>query len=270
MIWSTQGSILGPILFNNFINDIPKINSLPEITTSTAIYADDVQLLFSGTPNNLDQVKIYEETSLQTIKEWYSENGLKMNSNKTQCILFATAYFNKRTETFQITIDDRARHMEDKVKNLGVIFDSRHSFEHQIKSLCSRLNGTQSYLNRVKHTLHKKSRIFLINVLILSHLNYCSTIWGKCSEKLQYVLQKWINSAAKVASNAKYLKPDHFTPLFRDLKWINFKSILLLNVASIIYKNLYVSADSNVKMFNFDLRNMVSQRITIETALMYI
>ena len=89
-----QGSILGPILFNIFINDIPQINTLPEITTSTTIYADDVQLLFSGTPNNLEQLKIYAETSLKTMKEWYSENGLKMNSNKTQCILFATPNFN--------------------------------------------------------------------------------------------------------------------------------------------------------------------------------
>ena len=47
--------MLRKILFNNFIDDIPKINSLPEITTSTTIYADDVQLLFSGTPNNLEQ-----------------------------------------------------------------------------------------------------------------------------------------------------------------------------------------------------------------------
>ena len=93
-----QGSILGPILFNIFINDIPKISSLPEITTCTTIYADDVQLLFSGSPNNLEQLKIYAETSLNTIKEWYSENGLKINSNKTQCILFATPNFNKRTD----------------------------------------------------------------------------------------------------------------------------------------------------------------------------
>ena len=132
-----QGSILGPILFNIFINDIPKIKSLPEITTSTTIYADDVQLLFSVSPNNLEQLKIYAETKLNTMKEWYSKNGLKMNSNKTQCILFATPNFNKRTETFQTTIDDTVRHMEDKVKNLRVIFDSRLSFEHHIKSLCS-------------------------------------------------------------------------------------------------------------------------------------
>ena len=74
-----QELILGPILFNIFIDDIPKINSLPEITTSTTIDADDVQLLSSGTPNNLEQLKILGVTSLKTMKEWYTENGLKIN-----------------------------------------------------------------------------------------------------------------------------------------------------------------------------------------------
>ena len=55
---------------------------------------------------------------------------------------------------------------------------------------------------------------------------------------------------------------DHETPLLRDLKWINFNSILQLNEASFMYKNLYGSADSNVKKINFDLRHMVSHRIT--------
>ena len=68
-IYVPQGSILGPILFNIFINDIPKINSLPETTTSTTIYADDVQLLCSGSPNNLELLKICAETNLNTMKE---------------------------------------------------------------------------------------------------------------------------------------------------------------------------------------------------------
>ena len=61
---------IGPIHINIFMNDIFKIYSLPEITTSTTIYADDVQLLFSGSRNNLEQLKIYAETSLNTMKEW--------------------------------------------------------------------------------------------------------------------------------------------------------------------------------------------------------
>ena len=73
-----QFSIFGPILINIFINDIPKINSLPEITTSTTIYADDVQLLFSGTPNNLEQLKIYAETSIKTWKNGTVKIVLKL------------------------------------------------------------------------------------------------------------------------------------------------------------------------------------------------
>ena len=154
---------------------------------------------------------------------------------------------------------------EDKVKNLGVIFDSRLSVDHHIKSLCSRLSGTLSYLNRIENTLDQKSRILLINALIFSHLKYCSSIWGKCSEKLQYELQKWINFASKVANNGEYLKWDPVTPLLRDLKWINFNSILRLNEASFLYKNVQDLADSNVKKISFDLRNKVSpkQGITV-------
>ena len=138
-----------------------------------------------------------------------------MNSNKTQCILFATPSLNKRTETFQITIDDTVRHMEDKVKNLGVIFYKGLSSEHHIKSLCYRLNVNLSYLNRVKNTLDQMYRIILKNALIFSHLNYCSSIWGKCSEKLQHEVQKCVNFAAKVASNGKCLKRERHPTITR-------------------------------------------------------
>ena len=131
-------------------------------------------------------------------KKWKKYNEIQLAKNKMDLIF----------EKWQI-IYPPPRHMEDKVKNLGVILDSRLSFEHDIKSLCSRLNGTLFYLNRVKNTHDQKSRILLINSLIFSHLNYCSSICGKCSEKLQHEVQKSINFAAKVASNGKYLKRDH-------------------------------------------------------------
>ena len=65
---------------------------------------------------------------------------------------------------------------------------------------------------------------FVVNALIFSHLNYCSSIYGKCSEKLQYEVQKCINFAAKVASNMKYLKRDHVTHYYET--WNGLTSIV--------------------------------------------
>ena len=72
-----QGTILGPI--NIFINYILEINSLPDITTITTISADDVQLLFSGSPNNLEQLKNICRDKHKHYERMDSENGLKMN-----------------------------------------------------------------------------------------------------------------------------------------------------------------------------------------------
>ena len=129
--------------------------------------------------------------------------------------------------------------MEDNVKNLGVmIFDSL-SFEHHIESLYSRLNGTLSYLNRVKNAFDQNSRILLINALLFSHLNYCSSIFGKCSEKQQYEVQKCINFAAKVASNGKYRgRVDDLSFFFYYLSPFCFLSIEFHRTFPISFKTL--------------------------------
>ena len=114
-----------------------------------------------------------------------------------------------------------------------------------------------------KNTIDEKSRILHINYLIFSNLKYCSSIWGKCSEKLQYEVQKCINFAAKVASNGKYLKQDRVTPqLYESWNGLTLNGILRLNEASFKYKNLHVSADSNMNKINLRRAKKVSQRIT--------
>ena len=110
--------------------------------------------------NNIEPLKAHTETILKTKIYWCSENGLKMNLDKTQCIIFATSKFNKRTEIFQLIIDRMAKHMEDKVKNLGGYLTFAR-YDCHTKSLCSRLSVTLSYLNRVKNTIDEKSRILL-------------------------------------------------------------------------------------------------------------
>ena len=74
--------------------------------------------------------------------------------------------------------------------------------------------------------------------------------------------KKCINFAAEVASNGKYLKRDHVSPLLKDMKWITFNIVLQLNEASLMYKNLLGSAEQMRKKYSFDLRNKVLQIIT--------
>ena len=123
---------------------------------------------------------------------------------------FFNTKFQQTTESFQIRVDGTVKQMKESQKPW------------------SEVRCTLCYLNRVKNALDQKSRILLINVSIFSNLNYCSSIWGKCSKKQNYEVQKCINFAAKVANNGKYLKRDNVTPILKDLKWINFNNILRL------------------------------------------
>ena len=73
--------------------------------------------------------------------------------------------------------------------------------------------------------------ILLINALFFSHLNIVVQYGVNAVKNCGMKYKNCINFAAKVTNSGKYLKRDHVTPLWRDLKWINFSSILLLNEA---------------------------------------
>ena len=82
------------------------------------------------------------------------------------------------------------------------------------------------------NTIDQKSMILVINALIFSHLDNCSWILGKCSEKLQY----------------EYLKRDRVTPLLKDVNWINFSSVLRLNQTSFMHAYIKISREQQIQM----------------------
>jgi len=232
-----QGSILGPILFLIFVNDIGRnLDRNVHIT----MYADDLQILISNTPAEIMKLKELTENSLISIKNWYDNNGLKVNADKTQCILIGTAQnTNKMPDNFYISFDNKKIEIENKVKSLGIWFDSNLTFKNHVNNLCSKLNGTLMYLNKIKPFLDNQSRLLVIHALIFSNINYCSIIWGKCSAKQRNQVQRSINYAAKVASNGKYKKSDHVSPLIKNLEWLNIDNIISLNEAACIYRSVH-------------------------------
>ena len=232
-----QGSILGPLLFLVFVNDIDC--KLPKNQAKMAMYADDVQILLSQKPSDLKELKKVAETAVSNLKSWYDKNGLKLNSEKTKCILFGSNSKRKAVPVnFSIRIGKSDIFVEDKIMSLGVWFDPDLSFKHHVTTLCSKLNGTLLFLNSAKKELDFKSRLLIVHALVFSHINYCLSIWGKCTKTQMEKVQRCINFAARITCDGNHRKRDHVSPLLEKLQWLNINNRLALQESTRIHKEL--------------------------------
>ena len=104
-------------------------------------------------------------------------NKLSLNISKTNVLLF-----NIRNKNRNINLDLNINNIKVKqvseIKLLGVIIDCKLNWKLQLNYVSSQLSRTIAILHKVKNKLKLKSLIILYNALLLSHLNYCSNIWG--------------------------------------------------------------------------------------------
>ena len=125
-----QGSVLGPLLFILYINDIVNCSHL----LSPLLFADDTNLFYSN--HNIDNLRITVDCELSKLSSWFSANRLSLNIAKTNYILFG----NKPIPTnFKISIDNQPILRAYTVKFLGVIVDSRLSWNAHVDYICSKI-----------------------------------------------------------------------------------------------------------------------------------
>ncbi len=233
-----QGSILGPLLFLIFVNNIT--TALPPHEANLIMYADDLQVVLTGKPKELKTIVSRTETLLKNIKHWYDSIGLKVNPDKTKWIIIGSKHNTCNIpDDITISFDGKSIPISEKVKSLGIWLDKNLTFVHQINTMRSKLNGTLICLNKTKHNLNNKSLLLTVYALIFSNVNYCQAIWGKCSQENLDKIQKCINFAAKVASNGTHKKSDHVTPLLKDLQWLRINKRIDIREAVCVYKSIH-------------------------------
>ena len=228
-----QGSILGPILFIIFINDI-----LQYIHNCLLVgYADDTQLLLEGDPDNLDDLISRGENVFTQAKAYFNTNGLLLNENKTQFIFFGTRQnLSRIPDNIEIKFGNESIEQSHKVKNLGIFMDSYLTFHFHIDELIKKVTGTLIFLNRVWDRFQPECRVMAVQALILSALNYCLSVWGSTSKIQINRVQKLLNFAARIAiGGAK--KHDHVSPIFEKLKWLKMKSRFIYNICLLVFKS---------------------------------
>ena len=168
-----QGSILGPILFNIFINDLLLFIENSDIVN----FADDNTVsAFSDTIPDL--LRILESESNVAIK-WFLTNEMIVNPDKFQAIII-----NKHSrlhESFKLKVGTYEIETQNCVELLGIEIDDKLNFKKHISKLCKKAAGQLNSICRLKRDMNKDAMKVLIESFVYANFNYCPLVWHFCN-----------------------------------------------------------------------------------------
>ena len=170
-----QGSILGPILFNLFINDLFMYIKNSDLHN----FADDNTISCVSSSLNELISKLEREGSIAT--QWFRDNSMIVNPGKFQAIIIDLK--NQKNNPQKLTIDGKVITSSENVTLLGLEVDSKLNFDEHISKLCNKSAGQLNALCRIRHLIGLEERKILINSFIYSNFNYCPLVWHFSSRK---------------------------------------------------------------------------------------
>ena len=216
-----QGSILGPLLFIIYINDITAaINKFKVI-----IYADDITLSTSYQPN--DKSDILKDEFIELVS-WFKTNKLTINYQKTKFMIFHS----KQTKLLppKIMIDGNQIEHVSSFNYLGITLDTNLSYNIHIESIKTSIARTMGSLNSIKRIIPPRILKQIYLTLIQPKILYGLVIWGHNAHKL-HRLQK---RAVRIITCSKYNA--HTDPLFKELNILKITDLYNLQICKLFYK----------------------------------
>ena len=187
-----QGTILGPLLFTIFVNDLPDVVQHSTIN----LYADDTTIYMT----DRDPLIVGEKLSadLQRVAAWIGSNGRKMNITKTQAMVLSRKRRRSQEEAVRICLDGQPISKQKEVNYLGVAMDQNLSWVQHVEKVRRRSLAGLATIRRASAYLPSSTRRLLYNALVLPHLDYCSTVWHSCSKASSDRLERVQNYAIHI------------------------------------------------------------------------
>ena len=255
-----QGSVLGPLLFIIFTNDLR--NCLKR--TNSILFADDSTIYISG--NNIKQISEDIKFDLKILIEWFKCNKLSLNLNKTSYMIFRPK--TARIDDIEIKFGDDIITRVSDTKFLGLYLDEFLTWNQHINYICGKISSTLYLLRSIKHTVPQWSLKMLYNSYINSVITYGLLFWGTmCTKKAFNRVFKLQKKAIRIIDNACYNCATK--PLF--IKWniLHLEHLVTLELGKFMYKfannilplplrNIF---EPNNKYHNYNTRNARLPRV---------
>ena len=226
-----QGSILGPILFNVFLNDMLLFTT----STNPNNFADDNTL--SASEHSINELVSTLEKGGKEAIEWLNKNKMIPNPDKFKAIILKK----NRTDTSNIIlkIDDKEIKTAPWVKLLGVKLDNRLSFQDHISKLCKEAGAKLNAIKRLRSKLNERERQILIDAHVISYFNYCSTVWHFCGKVEIHKMEKLHERCIRFIYN------DYTSEYFALINAKNIQTLYAKRVATMCCEIYKTKSDLN-------------------------
>ena len=224
-----QGSILGPLLFTIYINDLPSCN----LFSKPRMYADDTTLTTSAEDPCVLEHKMNYDMNL--IQSWLSANILTLNVKKTKYMLIGSQFkLSQINSDFTVKVNNTPLERVIKHKSLGVQIDESLNWRPHIHTISKKISAGIAILRRVSHFIPFDTRVNMYNALVMPYFNYCGAVWGNINKGLADKLQKLQNRAARILTFSNY--DVRSSVLLDELGWERLEYARLKQLAVTMYK----------------------------------
>lgn len=224
-----QGSILGPLLFLLFINDLPLYTG----NVFTDLYADDTTLYCTG--NSLAFIQHKLQVALDNLEKWCKSNGMVINISKTKIMLITTKQKRAHLDNdlLHLTYNSAVLSNTSCDKILGVHIDNNLTWSTHIENISKKITSNIWLLSRIKDYLTEKHRVQFYKSYIQPHIDYCNIIWGSTHQSNLDRLYKLQKRACRIIKN---YSEQNICQSMKELKIQNVYERVFLRKAKFMYK----------------------------------